>query len=835
MCIHIYRIASLLLLQLNFNDAAGTLFDSKVYIVKSVLGYLRWCSARREPSIMNPSTVLREGLLGMIVILLVAILFPPPVTHVHTSTAIPVLATESARQPSRIHAAWEMYSWIRVASKPRMTRSIDLVGYPDTKLQIPAVLPHGFFRSNEIDKQDPLTFERSSLNGYTPHSPIVIESDIDFFNQGWPGAGTPTDPYRIENLTIDGNTMNTCIDIRNVRAHFAIRNCLLYGASYYRLGIYMGNVTNGHITDNEGTNNHIGIRLVHCSFNTLFDNVFSNNNLHGIYLSESAYNNVTGNIANNNGDHGLYLSDSGSNTISDNTFTTNQKNGIEVDSSDSNTVTHNVCNGNAYGIHLTDSSSNTIANNTCSSNNAQGIFLNHSGSNSLVNNTCVSNNAGIWLYDSSLNTLSNNSCSSNNNYGIGFGSKGGSNSIQWNVLIDNGGNTYDDGMGNAFSYNYFSDYQGTDLNQDGIGDTPHSVLGEAGNSDLHPLMLPPGSPPDWIEIPKDQTVEYGSDFRYDLNATACPPGLDRWWLSSTAHFVVDEWGVVSNATILELGFYEVEVNVNDTEGQVLTSDFTITVLETTPPTWVDLPTNQIVEFGESFQYDLNATDMSGLDDWWLDDTDYFQISNDGVVTSKTVLFVSVFDVQVWVSDVWGNNATAIFTVTVQDTTAPDWTIPPTNQTIWAEEALDYQLHASDLSGIIHWTVNDTVRFTISETGLLTNHATVSPGRYGLEITAYDPYGNELSATIVVLVKEATTTPTTPTTTTTITTTATSGIDIEALTTKLGIMSSIAGITSAIIGLMIRKEIITEEGDRATVILGGVIFIVAVCSYVWFIL
>jgi nitrous oxidase accessory protein NosD len=38
--------------------------------------------------------------------------------------------------------------------------------------------------------------------------------------------------------------------------------------------------------------------------------------------------------------------------------------------------------------------------------------------------------------------------------------------------------------------NYWDDYNGSDENHDGIGDTPYEIYG-AGNQDLYPLMTPP--------------------------------------------------------------------------------------------------------------------------------------------------------------------------------------------------------------------------------------------------------------------------------------------------------------------------------------------------------
>ncbi|MGY5860663.1 MAG: hypothetical protein RTU63_14945, partial [Candidatus Thorarchaeota archaeon] len=75
---------------------------------------------------------------------------------------------------------------------------------------------------------------------------VVITSNSDFASQGWLGAGTPGNPYRIENLTITSDI--DCIYIENTDVHFIIRNCSLSGASTWNVyGVQLYNVTNGII------------------------------------------------------------------------------------------------------------------------------------------------------------------------------------------------------------------------------------------------------------------------------------------------------------------------------------------------------------------------------------------------------------------------------------------------------------------------------------------------------------------------------------------------------------------------------------------------------------
>lgn len=84
------------------------------------------------------------------------------------------------------------------------------------------------------------------------HDPILITSDEDFENQGWPGNGTKENPYVIANLTFD-NTELPYINITNVKSIFAIENCFMPEASEDAEGftfIVLSNVTDCIINGN---------------------------------------------------------------------------------------------------------------------------------------------------------------------------------------------------------------------------------------------------------------------------------------------------------------------------------------------------------------------------------------------------------------------------------------------------------------------------------------------------------------------------------------------------------------------------------------------------------
>jgi hypothetical protein len=85
-----------------------------------------------------------------------------------------------------------------------------------------------------------------------------------------------------------------------------------------------------------------------------------------------------------------------------------------------------------------------------------------------------------------------------------------------------------------------------------------------------------------------------------------------------------------------------------------------------PPKWVQSPENQMIDAGTDFYYNLNATDYSEIDQWWINDTVNFAIDNDGVITNTDTLDAGSYVVEVRVNDTLGNTQTGSFRLTVRE-------------------------------------------------------------------------------------------------------------------------------------------------------------------------
>jgi parallel beta-helix repeat protein len=87
----------------------------------------------------------------------------------------------------------------------------------------------------------------------------------------------------------------------------------------YKAGIYLNNVKNCSISNNNATENSYGIHLDWSNNNTLTDNTASNNSF-GIILFNSSYNLIENNTVNSNDDTGINLGESSNNIIYNNYF-----------------------------------------------------------------------------------------------------------------------------------------------------------------------------------------------------------------------------------------------------------------------------------------------------------------------------------------------------------------------------------------------------------------------------------------------------------------------------------------------------------------------------------
>jgi len=227
-------------------------------------------------------------------------------------------------------------------------------------------------------------------------NPFVIDDSGGGGNGTWAwavaqpwcsGSGTFSDPYVIENITINGNRLSNGISIENSNAYFVINNCTVYNAT-------------------------LGVKLLNTNQGLLINNTCYNNSRAGIYLESSDNNTIEKNNASFNGlksltygninySDGIFLNQSHSNTLKRNNASFNiaqrESSGIYLKNSHDNLILNNTSDENkairiAGGITLLSCTNNTISNNSISNNHLQGIFLYYSYDNNKLTKNLMQGN-----------------------------------------------------------------------------------------------------------------------------------------------------------------------------------------------------------------------------------------------------------------------------------------------------------------------------------------------------------------------------------------------------------------------------------------------------------
>lgn len=255
------------------------------------------------------------------------------------------------------------------------------------------------------------------------------------------------------------------------------------------------------------------------------NNTFVGNDL--AVLCYTGSNTITGNTFRNNRE--AVLLQSTSNFLSNNRFSNNTDNlpvgGANFDNNidASNTLDgkpmyywvsqhSGVVPSDAGFVELVSCTGVTVANLKLA-NQANGILLAYTSGCTIYGNILANNSNGIYLYASPTNTFVGNNFTANNYavniqgataayyYYTGYTPSSG-NLFYGNCFVNNNQTLYDvaaahsipgsspsvNSWDNGTLGNYWSGYQGVDINLDGIGDTPFNI--STNNIDNYPMMTP---------------------------------------------------------------------------------------------------------------------------------------------------------------------------------------------------------------------------------------------------------------------------------------------------------------------------------------------------------
>ncbi len=595
---------------------------------------------------------------------------------------------------------------------------------------------------------------------YSPHSPILIESDDDFETQGWPGNGTQNSPYEISGLSIVADDID-CIKITDTVSYFKIMDCFVSRVTWpddpiIFSGIKLFNVTNGEIDSIQATHKLEGIfieKSINCTIwnSQLFDNVW-----YGCEIRNSTYCTVTNCTFTENGAAGLVARVTTTPPpirnciIIGNTFVDNSGDGIHLAYSWNFNVSDNILVRDGWSLY---ECSNCYGSNN-SINESGGISLR--GTNCTLENNSIS--GGLSIGNANNCTIKSNSIHNSNDEGVRFLYASNISFIDNSIF-----KSLEDGLELKNTMNCTIMYNEVYSN----GEHGVAILESSSRNVLYSNIFCNNSQ---IGIMFDETSfnnsAYDNHLLWNGLANALDNGTANSWDDNVS--LGNEWDDYNG-----IGPYPIM-------GSAESFDHFPKVADTSLPQIIgppDFQYDEVVE-GQSISWNVSGA-VPGQ--YWIY-REHMVIEQDAWSNGKTIILdvdnlsLGFYNFTLVISDILGHEASDIVFVTVIDGTPPSLDSPD-----------DIQFIEGTIGHIIVWHPNDLhpksfeieINHVVTAFGLWNSSSedisynldTFTVGTYNVTIIVSDIGDNSISDSVNVIVIPPTTTTTATTTTTSTTTSA----------------------------------------------------------------
>lgn len=251
-------------------------------------------------------------------------------------------------------------------------------------------------------------------------------------------------------------------------------------------------------------------------------------------------------------------------------------------SSSNTTITHNKIYNSVMGIGLGFASSeNLIEENKISNSSSYGVILeNLSNNNTILNNDIFNCEVGIYLQSVNSNTITENMIKYSNTNGL-YGQWSNDNLIylnsfsgnELNAYMDQGENYWDNGEYG----NYWDDYNGTDINDDGIGDILYQIPGETTDNDSYPILylqfetnsgenVEVSDPITDVSLMFDEINENGTT---TIASTTEEPTPETGFAAAGKYYDINTTASFSKNITIKIPYDENEISVNETDLKIM--------------------------------------------------------------------------------------------------------------------------------------------------------------------------------------------------------------------------------------------------------------------------
>jgi len=406
------------------------------------------------------------------------------------------------------------------------------------------------------------------------------------------------------------------------------------------------------IIDGQGVDNCIEIRDSNVPFiiyNTTLNNASSLDYQAAIYLDHVDNALILENDCSYNGHIGIILYENcNNNTIQGNVIYNNEDAGISIrETSENNYIYNNAilhCKGQ-FAIYLLHSDHNVIYKNFvfgC----LTGVRVHATEHTTVTGNLLEHNQVGISLRHGHYSRVCHNDIIYSSNYGI---------RLDTTALCD----IFD-------NYIYNTTY-------DGIRIIDNSRYNEIYSNEIKNASR--------YGVNVDDTNVHNNTFYENLfidnDVNALDDGTDNYWDNGTiGNYWSDYWDTYLGVDLDDDGIGDTPYNIAGSAGkQDRYPIWDDGPGENHPPTWDQMPTDQTLGFGNPFLYDVNASDLSGIDHYWISDTTNFQIDDNGIISNQGTLMAGTYPLEIRAYDPYNNFCTETIEITILSENVPLQGIP----------------------------------------------------------------------------------------------------------------------------------------------------------------